>query len=128
MPTCRFCGSVYPRGQFIHGNGPKAQVCVRCGVEKGMVREEEVPSFYNKDLANSRFSHIARYWSPLLWLAMVWVAWVVLLFDTEPWWLYTLVILIIATLVLPAWMFLSRVRYLAGISHLTPDYEVPPGH
>ena len=49
MPTCRLCFSVYPREQFIHGNGPRAQVCVRCGVEQGMVTEEEAASLYEVD-------------------------------------------------------------------------------
>ena len=35
---------VYNRDQFIHGNGPRAQVCVRCGVEK-LVTEAEAAHF-----------------------------------------------------------------------------------
>ena len=128
MPTCRFCSSVYPRNQFIHGNGPMAQVCVRCGLDKGMVSEEEVPSFYSAELSNSRFSIIARYWSPALWLVAVWCAWAALLFPVEPWGLYTLVLLALATLALPVYMFMTRVKYLANIARLTPAYQTPPGH
>jgi hypothetical protein len=128
MPTCRFCSSVYPRNQFIHGNGPKAQVCVRCGLEKGMVTEDEVPSFYSRELSNSRFSIIARYWSPVLWLMAVWGAWAVLLLPVKPWGVYTLVLLALATLGLPVYMFLNRVKYLANIARLTPAYQTPPGH
>ena len=128
MPTCRFCSSVYPRNQFIHGNGPMAQVCVRCGLDKGMVSEEEAPSFYSAELSNSRFSIIARYWSPALWLVAVWCAWAALLFPVEPWGLYTLVLLALATIALPIYMFLTRVKYLANIARLTPAYQTPPGH
>ena len=85
MPTCRHCYCVYPREQFIHGNGPKAQVCVRCGVEKGLVSEEEVASLYNNSTANARFSALARRWSPLMWLSVLWIAWIVFLNDVEPW-------------------------------------------
>ena len=128
MPTCRFCSSVYPRNQFIHGVGPRAQVCVRCGLDKGMVSEEEAPSFYSAELSNSRFSIIARYWSPALWLVAVWCAWAALLFPVEPWGLYTLVLLALATLALPVYMFMTRVKYLANIARLTPAYQTPPGH
>ena len=128
MPTCRFCSSVYPRNQFIHGVGPRAQVCVRCGLDKGMVSEEEAPSFYSAELSNSRFSIIARYWSPALWLVAVWCAWAALLFPVEPWGLYTLILLALATLALPVYMFMTRVKYLANIARLTPAYQTPPGH
>ena len=128
MPTCRFCSCVYPRDQFIHGNGPKAQVCVRCGLEKGMVTQEEVPSFYSAELSNSRFSIIARYWSPVLWLMAIWSAWAAFLFPVDPWGMYTLAILILATLGLPVYMFLNRVKYLANMARHTPAYQTPPGH
>lgn len=128
MPTCRICSSVYPRDQFIHGIGPKAQVCVRCGLDNGMVSEEEVPSLYSPELSNSRFSLIARYWSPVLWLAAVWLAWAVLLLPVKPWGLYTLILLALATIALPVYMFLNRVKYLANIARLTPVYQTPPGH
>ena len=101
---------------------------MRCGLDKGMVSEEEAPSFYSAELSNSRFSIIARYWSPALWLVAVWCAWAALLFPVEPWGLYTLVLLALATLALPVYMFMTRVKYLANIARLTPAYQTPPGH
>ena len=104
MPTCRLCFSVYPREQFIHGIGPKAQVCVRCGLENGLVTEEEVASLYNKSTANARFSALARRWSPLMWLSVLWIVWIVLLNEVDPWGLYTLILLALFTLVVPLYM------------------------
>jgi hypothetical protein len=93
-----------------------------------MVGKEEVPSYYNAKLSNSRFSVIARYWSPALWLTAVWCAWAALLLPVEPWGLYTLALLALATIALPVYMFLTRVKYLANIARLTPEYQTPPGH
>ena len=128
MPTCRHCFGVFPRHQFIHGNGPRAQVCVRCGLDKGLVEKEEVSSLYNSEIANARFSHIARYWSPLVWIFAIWTAWILIIRSLEPWGLYSLVLLVIFTLIAPVWMFLNRVKYLAGLEKLTPEYETPKGH
>jgi hypothetical protein len=93
-----------------------------------MVSEEEAPSFYSAELSNSRFSIIARYWSPALWLVAVWGAWGALLFPVKPWGLYTFALLALATIALPVYMFLTRVKYLANIARLTPAYQTPPGH
>ena len=72
MPTCRHCGSTYPREHFIHGNGPKTQVCVRCGVEQGLVSKEDVPVHFTKELANARFSAVARRYSIFLYIPFFW--------------------------------------------------------
>ena len=112
MPTCRLCFSVYPREQFIHGIGPKAQVCVRCGLERGLVTEEEVASLYNKSTANARFSALARRWSPLMWLSVLWIVWIVLLNEVDPWGLYTLILLALFTLVVPLYMFFFSSKHM----------------
>ena len=128
MPTCRLCFSVYPREQFIHGNGPKAQVCVRCGLERGMVTEEEVASLYSNSTANARFSALARRWSPLMWLSVLWIAWIVFLNDVEPWGLYTLILLALFSLLVPLYMFFFSSKHMAVMARLTPEYERPKGH
>ena len=128
MPTCRHCFSVYPREQFIHGNGPKAQVCVRCGVEKGLVAEHEVAGLYDKSIANARFSALARRWSPLMWLSVLWIAWIVFLNEVEPWGLYTLILLAIFTLIVPIYMLFFSSKHMAVMARLTPEYERPKGH
>ncbi|MDC3047933.1 MAG: hypothetical protein VX366_02755 [Candidatus Thermoplasmatota archaeon] len=128
MPTCRHCYSTYNRDQFIHGNGPRAQVCVRCGVEKGLVTEAEVASLYNKSTANARFSAIARRWSPLMWLTVLWTAWTLFLSEVDPWSTYTLILLVVFTLFVPIYMLFFSSKHMAVMSRLTPEYERPKGH
>ncbi len=128
MPTCRHCYGTYTRDQFIHGNGPKSQVCVRCGLEKGLVEEHEVASLYDKSTANARFSAVARRWSPLMWLSVLWTAWILFLSDVEPWDLYTLILLALCTLIVPVYMFFFSSKHMAVMARLTPEYERPKGH
>ena len=128
MPTCRHCYSTYPREQFIHGNGPKSQVCVRCGLEKGLVTKHEIASYYDDSVANARFSALARRWSPLMWLSILWIVWIVYLGDVDPWGLYSLILLGACTLIVPVYMIFYSSRHLAIMSRLTPDYERPKGH
>ena len=128
MPTCRYCYSTYAREQFIHGNGPKAQVCVRCGVEKGLVTQEEAASLYDQSTANASFSALARRWSPLMWLSVLWIAWMVFLKNVDPWGLYMVILLAIFTLVLPLYMFFFSSKHMAVMARLTPEYERPEGH
>ena len=128
MPTCRHCYGTYARDQFIHGNGPKSQVCVRCGLEKGLVEEDEVASLYDKSTANARFSAVARRWSPLMWLSVLWTAWILFISDVDPWGLYTLILLALCTLIVPVYMFFFSSKHMAVMARLTPEYERPKGH
>ncbi len=128
MPTCRHCYSTYPREQFIHGNGPKTQVCVRCGVEKGLVTKEEVASYYDDSTANARFSALARRWSPLMWLSILWIVWIMYLGDVDPWGLYSLIVIGAFTLIVPVYMLFYSSKHMAVMTRLTPDYERPKGH
>ena len=128
MPTCRHCYGTYNRDQFIHGNGPKAQVCVRCGVEKGLVAKEEVASLYDRSTANARFSALARRWSPLMWLSVIWIAWILYIKDVDPWGLYTLILLAVFTLLVTVYMFFFSSKHMAVMARLTPEYERPKGH
>lgn len=128
MPTCRHCYGTYARDQFIHGNGPKSQVCVRCGLEKGLVEEDEVASLYDKSTANARFSAVARRWSPLMWLSVLWTAWILFISDVDPWGMYTLILLALFTLIVPVYMFFFSSKHMAVMARLTPEYERPKGH
>ena len=94
MPTCRHCGSTYPREFFLHGNGPKTPVCVRCGVDHGLVTKEEVPVLFEKSTSSARFSTVARRYSIFLYLPFLWVLWGSTLSDVEPWGLFFLILLI----------------------------------
>ena len=128
MPTCRHCYGTYAREQFIHGNGPNSQVCVRCGVEMGLVPQEEAASLYDKSTTNARFSALARRWSPIMWLSVVWIAWTVYIKDVDPWGLYTLILLGIFTLLVPVYMLFLSSKHMAVMARLTPEYERPKGH
>ena len=88
MPTCRLCASTYPREFFIHGNGQYTQVCVRCGVDKGLVNKEEVPVLFEKSTSSARFSTIARRYSIFLYLPFLWILWASTLSGVKPWGLF----------------------------------------
>ena len=52
-----------------------------------------------------------------------------LMSSIEVWGIFTLILLLIATLFTPfSMIFLSRSKHQATIQRLTPDYERPPGH
>ena len=63
MPTCRYCLGTFNREQFIHGNGPRAQVCIRCAVEMKIATDEEIENLYSEKLRNARLSLVARRYS-----------------------------------------------------------------
>ena len=93
-----------------------------------MVTEEEVASLYSNSTANARFSALARRWSPLMWLSVLWIAWIVFLNDVEPWGLYTLILLALFSLLVPLYMFFFSSKNMAVMARLTPEYERPKGH
>jgi len=97
-------------------------------LKKGLVTEEEVPSYYSKSIANSRFSAIARRWAPLVWLGILWTFWILYMIDVSPWNWYTLAILILGTLGAPLYIFIFSTNYRATMSRLTPEYDRPEGH
>jgi hypothetical protein len=128
MPTCRHCSSIYPRSYFIHGVGPRAQVCVRCGVEKGLVTEEEAPTLFNNSQRNARFGIVARRYSFFLYLPMLWIFWSVFLSEVNPWGMYFLVALIVLTLLTPVWFIYRSTQFSGDMARLTPAYDRPEGH
>ena len=128
MPTCRLCGSTYPREFFIHGNGPNAQVCVRCGVDHGLVTKEDVPVLFEKSAASARFSAVARRYSVFLYLPFLWILWGSTLSGVEPWGLFFLILLILLTLIAPVLFIYRGGQYSGDMARLTPSYDRPKGH
>ncbi|MCH1588906.1 MAG: hypothetical protein L7S02_06895, partial [Flavobacteriales bacterium] len=118
----------YPREFFIHGNGPKTQVCVRCGVEQGLVSEEDVPVLFNKNTASARFSAVARRYSVFLYIPFLWVLWGMFLSDVEPWGLFFLGLLILLTLLAPVLFLYRGGRFSGQMARLSPNYDRPKGH
>ena len=128
MPTCRICSSKYPRNYFIHGIGPRTQVCVRCGVEQGLVTEEEAPNLFNTSQKNARFSVVARRYSFFLYLPMLWIFWSTSLSGVAPWGMYFLIVLILLTLLTPLWFIYRSSQFSGDMARLTPAYDRPKGH
>ncbi|HIA40421.1 MAG TPA: hypothetical protein EYN46_06095 [Candidatus Poseidoniales archaeon] len=128
MPACRLCGGIYPRENFIHGIGPRKDVCVRCGVEHKFVEAEEVPILYDPSTATARMTLLARRYSPFLWVILLWSAWVTVLSGIAVWGLASAVLLGLATLALIPWFVLSSAAYQAKLARLSADYARPPGH
>ncbi len=128
MPTCRHCGSTYPREFFIHGNGPKTQVCVRCGVDHGLVSKEEVPVLFDKSTSSARFSTVARRYSIFLYIPFLWTLWGMFLADVQPWGLFFLGLLLLLTLLAPVLFLYRGGRFSGQMARLTPAYDRPKGH
>lgn len=128
MPTCRYCLGTFAREHFIHGNGPRAQVCIRCGVDKKMATEDEVSNLYNEELRNARLSLVARRYSMFLYIPVLWTLWGMYISSVEPWGLYFLFILIGLTLFAPVWFIVRSAHFAGNLARLTPDYERPKGH
>ena len=128
MPTCRFCSGTYTREYFIHGNGPRAQVCARCGVEKNLVSKEEAANLYDDKLRNARLSIVARRYSMFLYIPVLWTLWIMYLSSVKPWGIYFLLILIALTLFAPVWFFIRSTQFAGDMARLTPAYDRPKGH
>ncbi len=128
MPTCRHCASTYPREQFIHGNGPKTQVCVRCGLDLGLVKKEDAPNMYSGDIANARFGIVARRYSILLYIPVLWTLWIVYLSGIKPWGTYFLILILLLTVIGPVWFIYRGGKFSGDMARLTPHYDRPKGH
>jgi hypothetical protein len=128
MPACRFCFATYPREFFILGDGPRKDVCQRCGVKEGMIEESEAVMLFDAGLASSRLTLLSRRWAPMLWVLALWGMWFVILSSIPTWGIFSLIVLILVTLVLPVNMILNRAKYSALFSGLTPAHQRPPGH
>ena len=128
MPTCRHCLGTFTRDQFIHGNGPRAQVCIRCAVEMKIATEEEVANLYSEKLRNARLSLVARRYSMFLYIPVLWTLWGMYISSVDPWGLYFLLILIGLTLFAPALFFIRSANFAGNMARLTPEYERPKGH
>ena len=128
MPTCRICSATYPREYFIHGNGPRAQVCVRCAVEEKLISKEEAVNLYDDKLRNARLSVVARRYSMFLYIPVLWTLWIMYLSSVKPWGIYFLLILIVLTLFAPVWFFVRSTQFAGDMARLTPAYDRPKGH
>jgi len=113
---------------FIHGNGPKKDVCVNCGVNMGLTSQEDATNLYSDEVANARMNLFSRRWAPFFWIIILWNAWYFFIIDIEVWKWVFLGILILITLALPLYLLISSAAYSAKMHEITPDHKRPDGH
>ena len=120
MPTCRICTQNYPLDQFVSGNGPRYQVCVRCAVDNDLVDREDAPQLYSADLVQARTSLFARRYRMWIFVLLGWPLYLTLGRGIELWSNVFLVVLVICTLAAPVMHFLGSVRFNAELAKLSP--------
>ena len=128
MPTCRHCGFTGDRMHFIHGNGPRKDVCAHCGVKMGLVSEEDAVNLFSNEVANARLNLVSRRWAPFFWVTLLWNAWFYYIMDVNNWNRVVFGILLLITLTLPVLFLISSATYSAKMEKVTPDYKRPDGH
>ena len=120
MPTCRICTQNYPLDQFVSGNGPRYQVCVRCAVDNDLVDREDAPQLYSDDIVKARTSLFARRYRMWIFVLLGWPLYLTLGRGIELWASVFLVVLVICTLAAPVMHFLGSVRFNAELAKLSP--------
>ena len=120
MPVCRMCKQNYPQSQFITGNGPRYQVCSRCGVENGLADPENTPQFYSDEILNARLSLYTR--RPLPWVSVLvgWFLFISIGRGIELWSAVFFGVLAISALIVPVLHFMGTTRFQAELSRITP--------
>ena len=120
MPTCRICTQNYSLDQFVSGNGPRYQVCVRCAVDNDLVDREDAPQLYSDDIVKARTSLFARRYRMWIFVLLGWPLYLTLGRGIELWSSVFLVVLVICTLAAPVMHFLGSVRFNAELAKLSP--------
>ena len=128
MPTCRHCKFTGGRINFIHGNGPRKDVCANCGVKLKLVSSEDATNLFSKEVANARLNLISRRWAPLFWIIILWSAWFFFIRTITIWNWVVFALLVLLTLTFPIFNLISSATYSAKLAKITPDYERPDGH
>ena len=113
---------------FIHGNGPRKDVCANCGVNLGLTTKEEATNLFSNEVANARMNLVSRRWAPFFWIVILWNAWYFFLKDIEIWNWVIFGFLILITLTLPVSLLISSANYSAKIDEVTPEFKRPDGH
>jgi hypothetical protein len=103
-------------------------MCVRCGVEQGLLTEEEAANNYDDSLGSARLQIMARRYSIFMYIPLLWTLWIIVLSGVKPWGLYFLGLLILLTLIAPVWFIYRGGQYSGDMARLTPAYDRPKGH
>jgi hypothetical protein len=114
------CGQNYPNSQFVSGNGPRYQVCVRCAIENDMLAEGEETTLYSDELVRSRSALYARRFRPWAFLLAGWVLFFSFGSGIELWSNILLGTLVLGTLVTPVLHFMGSTKFQAELAALTP--------
>jgi uncharacterized protein (DUF983 family) len=120
MPVCRMCKQNYPQAQFITGNGPRYQVCSRCGVENGLADPDDTPQFYSDEILNARLSLYTRRHLPWVSVLIGWFLFLSIGRGIELWSGLFFGALAISSLIVPALHFMGATRFQAELSRITP--------
>ena len=120
MPACRMCKQNYPQAQFISGNGPRYQVCSRCGIEHGLVDPEDTPQFYSDEILNARLSLFTRRNLPLVALLVGWILYLSIGRGIDLWSGLFFGLLAISTMIVPLLHFMGSAKFRAELSRITP--------
>ncbi len=113
---------------FIHGNGPRKDVCANCGVKMGLITKEEAANLYSNEVANARLNLVSRRWAPFFWIIVLWNAWFFFIKDVQIWNWVVFGALLIITLILPVLFLISTATYTAKMEKITPEFKRPDGH
>jgi hypothetical protein len=120
MPVCRMCKQNYPQAQFITGNGPRYQVCSRCGVEHGLVDPENTPQFYSDEILNARLSLYTKRHLPWVSVLIGWFLFLSIGRGIELWSGLFFGVLALSSLIVPVLHFMGSTRFIAELSRITP--------
>jgi hypothetical protein len=120
MPACRMCKQNYPQSQFITGNGPRYQVCARCGIENGLIDPADAPQYYSDEVLNARLSLYTRRHLPWATVFVGWVLYISMGRGIELWSGLFFGVLLVSTLVVPVLHFMGGPRFDAEISRISP--------
>ena len=120
MPVCRMCKQNYPQAQFITGNGPRYQVCSRCGVEHGLADPEDTPQFYSDEILNARLSLYTRRHLPWVSVLIGWFLFLSIGRGIELWSGLFFGVLALSSLIVPVLHFMGTTRFIAELSRITP--------
>jgi hypothetical protein len=120
MPVCRMCKQNYPQAQFITGNGPRYQVCSRCGVEHGLADPEDTPQFYSDEILNARLSLYTKRNLPWVSVLIGWFLFLSIGRGIELWSGLFFGVLALSSLIVPVLHFMGSTRFIAELSRITP--------
>ena len=110
---------------FIHGNGPRKDVCANCGVNLGLTTKEEATNLFSNEVANARMNLVSRRWAPFFWIVILWNAWYFFLRDVDIWnWVIFGFLILISIFFIALYISLYK-KYFSRISLQNNNMIIP---